>query len=92
MRNFIIRALRRSKLKKLNEEMSAYGFMLEYMKSVDRYCGSFVDHHLKYGDLINSHILWFNAEMSVQEIKEIVRGRFMTKKFYKSPTFYMKGE
>jgi len=90
MKNFITRWFRRRKKRELNAFLVQYGFIMEYMKSVDRYCGSFVDHHTKYGDLISSHILWFEGNMSIKEIQSIIKKRFKEKLFYEDPTFYTK--
>lgn len=90
MKNFITRCFRRRKMRKLNTFLVNYGFIFEYMKSVDRYCGSFVDHHTKYGDLINSHILWFEGDMSISEIQNIIKKRYEESLFYEDPTFYTK--
>jgi len=90
VKNFITRWFRRRKKRQLNKFLIEHGFIMEYMKSVDRYCGSFVDHHTRYGDLINSHIFWFEGNMSVHEIKDIVKEREAKKLYYEEPIFYKK--
>jgi len=90
MKNFVTRWKRRRKMRKLNIFLVRYGFIMEYMKSVDRYCGSFVDHHTKYGDLIGSNILWFEGSMNIEDIQSIIKERFDNNLFYEEPTYYKK--
>ena len=82
-KNFITRALRRRKMRRLNKTLAKYNnFKLEYVKTIDKYCGCFAYKHVKHGYIMHSLVLWFYGAEKKEGIINVVKSKFDKKEYY----------
>lgn len=88
-KNFIVRALRRAKMKILWHRLEPFNFHIEYVKEFDNYCGGFYQ-EVEYGIVGCSDPFWFTGDVSIKTVILIVSGLRNSKKFWGNPRYFNK--